>query len=79
MSDPAPTLYAYVCNICGGDHVTRDAWVAWDVAAQDWVLEAAFDYAYCHRCMGSSRLDRVLLTSTVALVRPEADRSAPPG
>jgi hypothetical protein len=72
MTEPAPAhsaplphtaLHAYVCNVCGSDHVTRKAWAAWDVAAQAWVLEVAFDYAHCHRCMGDARLDRVTLTS----------------
>lgn len=66
-----PARHAYVCNVCGSDHVTRDAWAAWDVAAQDWVLEVAFDHAYCHRCMGSARLDRVVLTSPVTFTLPE--------
>ena len=79
MTEPAAPpnapLHAYVCNVCGSDHVTREAWVAWDVAAQQWVLEAAFDYAHCHRCMGDARLDRVVLTSPVTFSAPETCRS----
>ena len=40
----------YVCSLCGGNTVTRDAWAEWDTAAQDWTLGAAFDSAYCHDC-----------------------------
>ncbi|WP_230461207.1 hypothetical protein [Sphingobium sp. CAP-1] len=76
MTEPAPVLHAYVCTVCGSDHVTRDAWAAWDVAAQDWVLEAAFDYAHCHRCMGGARLERVVLTSPVTFALPEIAPSA---
>ena len=49
----------YVCNMCGGNTVTRDAWAEWDVDEQDWVLGAAFDYAYCHDCQEETRLEEV--------------------
>lgn len=80
MIDPAPTRhtsvrYAYICNACGSDHVTRDAWAAWDVDAQRWVLEAAFDYAYCHRCMMTCRLEQVVLTSPSTFTISEPGRS----
>lgn len=39
--------------------VTRDAWAAWDGEEQDWVLGAAFDYAYCHDCDGETHLVEV--------------------
>ncbi|MCI4591367.1 hypothetical protein MOK15_14865 [Sphingobium sp. BYY-5] len=71
MSEQTTIRHAYICNVCGSDHVTRDAWAAWDVDRQDWVLEAAFDYAYCHRCMGNARLDRVVLTSSTTFSAPE--------
>lgn len=83
MTEPARAhsapLYAYVCNVCGSDHVTREAWAAWDVAAQNWVLEVAFDYAHCHRCMGDARLDHVLLTSPMTFAAPETPAGAAPG
>lgn len=46
----------YICDQCGGNNVTRDAWAAWDVDTQDWVLGAAFDYAFCHDCEAETRL-----------------------
>jgi len=42
--------YAMVCNVCGSDDVSRDAWADWDTRDQEWVLRCAFDYAHCHRC-----------------------------
>ena len=45
-----------VCERCGSVAVTRDAWVEWDVAAQDWVLAAVFDHAFCHECHRDARL-----------------------
>jgi hypothetical protein len=50
-----------VCSTCGGDSVTRDAWAEWDAETQDWVLGAAFDYAYCHDCDEETRLEEVEL------------------
>lgn len=66
-----PVHHIYICNVCGSDHVTRDAWAVWDMAAQDWVLEVAFDQSWCHRCMSATRLDRVLLTSPVTFAAPD--------
>lgn len=40
----------YVCETCGSDDVSRDAWADWDVTSQNWVLRVAFDYAQCHCC-----------------------------
>lgn len=90
MTEPAPArgvqphdaplhapVHAYVCNVCGSDHVTREAWAAWDVAAQAWVLEVAFDYAHCHSCMGDARLDRVILTSPPPIALASAAPIAP--
>jgi len=47
----------YICNICGGNSVARDAWATWDVEAQDWRLGAVFDYAYCHDCEDETKLE----------------------
>jgi hypothetical protein len=49
----------YFCGTCGGRKVTRDAWAEWDVEEQEWVLGAAFDYAYCHDCDGETRLEEI--------------------
>ena len=51
----------FVCNTCGSDFVTRDAWAEWDVEDQDWILGAAFDYAFCHKCEEETRLVEVEL------------------
>jgi hypothetical protein len=53
----------YICNVCGGNSVTRDAWAKWDTAAQDWTLSATFDYAYCHNCEDETRLEENELDS----------------
>lgn len=46
----------YICNACGGKSVTRDAWAEWDEGEQQWVLGAAYDYAFCHDCQAETRL-----------------------
>ncbi|HZF94393.1 MAG TPA: hypothetical protein VEZ20_05910 [Allosphingosinicella sp.] len=52
----APKPIDYVCSMCGGNIVTRDAWAEWDAAAQDWTLGAAFDQAFCHDCEAETNL-----------------------
>jgi hypothetical protein len=52
---------AYVCEKCSGDTVTRDAWAEWDVREQEWVLGAAYDYAFCHDCQQETNLIEVEL------------------
>ena len=61
---PRP-LVDYVCNMCGGNSVTRDAWADWDSDAQEWGLGAAFDYAYCHHCQEETKLVEVDLATRV--------------
>jgi hypothetical protein len=56
--------FTYVCNMCGGNIVTRDAWAEWDVAEQEWVLGAAYDYAFCHDCQAETRLVEVELAAS---------------
>lgn len=46
----------YICNRCGGNDISRDAWADWDTESQQWVLRVAFDYAHCHDCDGETRL-----------------------
>jgi hypothetical protein len=53
----------YVCSLCGGNTVTRDAWAEWDREEQDWVLGSAFDYAFCHTCEGETNLVEVDLAT----------------
>lgn len=45
-----------ICENCGSEDVSRDAWGHWDVEAQDWVLRTVFDYAHCHACDGETRI-----------------------
>ena len=53
----------YICDNCGGNQIGRDAWAAWDVDAQDWVLKSVFDYAHCDACDKEARLIEVSLKS----------------
>lgn len=39
-----------VCENCGSREISLDAWAAWDVGAQRWVLRTVFDQAFCHLC-----------------------------
>ena len=52
-----------VCEECGSERVTRDAWAEWDVEQQDWVLGAVFDYAFCHQCEGDAHILEIPLSS----------------
>lgn len=54
----------HVCNKCGGHNVTRDAWAEWDVAEQEWVLAATFDYSYCHDCQEETRLEEMAVAAS---------------
>lgn len=51
----------FVCENCGSDLVTRDAWAEWSVDEQDWVLGAAYDYTFCHGCEAETHLVEVEL------------------
>lgn len=59
---PSPAV-DYVCKMCGGNSVTRDAWAAWDTGEQEWVLGTAFDSAYCHDCDGETNLVEIDLAT----------------
>jgi hypothetical protein len=48
-----------VCEECGSEDVTRDAWAAWDAGTQQWVLGAVYDYAFCHKCQAGTNIDEV--------------------
>ena len=50
-----------VCEACGSERVTRDAWAEWDVDTQDWVLASVYDYAFCHDCEEDARLKEVAI------------------
>jgi hypothetical protein len=56
----------FICNTCGGNTVTRDAWAEWDVADQQWVLGGACDCAFCHDCEAETRLFEVELVATAS-------------
>lgn len=45
-----------VCETCGSEDVSHDAWGDWDVEEQNWVLRTMFDYAHCHACDGETRI-----------------------
>ena len=51
----------YVCEQCGSDLVTLDAWAEWDVDEQKWVLGATYDHTFCHKCEGETHLVEVEL------------------
>lgn len=50
-----------ICETCGSERVTRDAWAQWNVEGQDWTLGAIYDYAYCHACDGETRIEEQLV------------------
>lgn len=48
-----------VCEECGSELVTRDAWAEWDAEEQEWVLGAVFDFAFCHQCEDETHIDGI--------------------
>lgn len=46
-----------VCTECGSQDVWVDASASWDMDAQRWVLEQAYQQAYCDECDGETSLD----------------------
>ena len=55
-----------------------DAWAIWDVAAQDWVIDTLFDHIHCHHCLGPTRAEQVVLTSSITFAAPDRMEDAPP-
>lgn len=51
----------YLCEKCGSDLVTLDAWAEWDVDQQEWVLGATYDQNFCDKCEGETHLAEVEL------------------
>lgn len=51
----------YLCETCGSDLVTLDAWAEWNVEQQEWVLGATYDQTFCHKCEGETHLVEVAL------------------
>jgi len=56
----------YLCEKCGSDQVTLDAWAEWNVERQAWVLGATYDHTYCHKCDGETHAIEVELAPTSA-------------
>lgn len=52
----------YLCENCGSDLVTLDAWAEWNVDQQQWVLGATYDHTFCHKCEAETHLVEVELT-----------------
>lgn len=52
-------LVRMVCERCGSELVTRDAWAEWDIDQQEWVLAAVYDNAFCHKCEDVVHIDEV--------------------
>ena len=52
----------FLCERCGSDLVTLDAWAEWNVEEQDWVLGATYDHTFCHECEAETPLVEAELT-----------------
>ena len=39
-----------ICEVCGSDNVLKDAFAAWDMEKQAWVLHAVYDDTVCDDC-----------------------------
>ena len=53
----------YVCENCGSDLVTLDAWAEWDVDEQEWTLGATYEHTFCHKCEAETHLVQVELAT----------------
>ena len=58
------TAISINCSVCGSGNVSRDAWAAWHVAAQEWTLQAVFDQGYCHCCEQERHLEEVAFSDS---------------
>ena len=56
----------YLCEKCGSDQVTLDAWAERNVEQQLWVLGATYDHTYCHKCDDETHLVKVELAPASA-------------
>ncbi|MDF7777626.1 hypothetical protein P1X14_20390 [Sphingomonas sp. AOB5] len=56
MSESELPRFDYVCERCGGQSVTRDAWAEWDREQQSWAVSEIFDFAFCHQCHRQTQL-----------------------
>jgi hypothetical protein len=53
----------YLCERCGSDLVTLDAWAEWNVEQQQWVFGATYDHTFCHKCDGETHAMGFVLAS----------------
>lgn len=53
MSKKKAKLVRPICSVCGSEEVRRDAYAAWDVEKQEWVLLTVFDTVDCEQCGGA--------------------------
>ena len=47
------------CTSCKSTNVGKDAFAAWDMETQKWVLASLFDSNTCHDCGKETRLEEV--------------------
>jgi len=45
------------CGTCRSQDVVRDAWAAWNAAAQEWVIDNVFDDAFCKACEETIKIE----------------------
>ena len=45
---------------------------------RDWVIETLFDHIHCHHCLGPTRAEQVVLTSSITFAAPDRMEGAPP-
>jgi hypothetical protein len=57
------TKCKYICSHCGSENVLRDAWAAWDVDTQTWVLASVFYAGFCDHCEGEVTVKAVEIAS----------------
>lgn len=78
MSQSPVPLVTHICVACGSDQVMREAWAAWDLTTQDWVLDTIFDYAYCQRCLAHRQMAQVAATDLTSFPADSMPQPAPP-
>ena len=54
IEEVKPIFKEYVCKTCGSTELVWDAWAAWDVESQKFVLESNLDYCDCQNCEGET-------------------------
>lgn len=56
MNSQANKKLRMTCSNCGGENVSCDATVQWDIDQQDWIISGIHDGDFCDDCEDETRI-----------------------